>query len=176
MIRFLAAIACLALGLLPTIQAEDPKPKAESAEELLESALKKAKADKKAVFISFGSPMVSWCEHLDKFHARAAVKKILDDHLAFVKVDLVETSGGAELFKKYSPDDDVSVPMWVILSSEGKVLADSFDENKTNVGFPYEDDELKHYKKAIKKAIPKLTEKEVDTLVDELKAEGPKKE
>ena len=175
MIRFFAAIACLALGLLPTIQAGDPKPKAESAEELLESALKKAKADKKAVFISFGTPMVSWCEHLDNFHARAAVKKILDNHLVFVKVNLAETTGGPELFKKYSPNDD-SVPMWVILSSEGKVLVDSFDENKMNVGFPYEDDELKHYKKAIKKAIPKLTDKEVDTLVDELKAAGPKKE
>ncbi|HEV3439470.1 MAG TPA: thioredoxin family protein [Gemmata sp.] len=175
MIRFLAAIACLALGLLPTIQAADPKPKAESAEELLESALKKAKADKKAVFISFGAPMVSWCEHLDKFHERAAVKKILDKHLVFVKVDVAETSGGPELYKKYSPDD-AGVPMWVILSSEGKVLADSFDENKMNVGFPYEPDEVKYYKKAIKIAIPKLTDKEVDTLIDELKDEGPKKE
>ena len=108
MIRFLAAIACLALGMLPTIQAEDPKPKAESAEELLESALKKGKADKKAVFISFGAPMVSWCEHLDKFHARAAVKKILNDHLVFVKVDVAETTGGPELFKKYNPDDDMA--------------------------------------------------------------------
>jgi hypothetical protein len=175
MIRFLAAIACLALGLLTNIQAKGPNPKAESAEELLESALKKAKADKKAVFVSFGVPMVSWCEHLDKFHERAAVKKILDNHLVYVKVDLAETAGGPELYKKYSPED-AGVPMWVILSSEGKVLADSFDENKTNVGFPYEDDELKHYKKAIKKAIPKLTDKEVDTLIDELKDQGPKKE
>jgi thiol-disulfide isomerase/thioredoxin len=174
MLRMLAAVACLTFGLVVSSRAGD-KAKAETAEELLASSLKKAKEDSKVVFLSFGTPGCVWCKHLEKFHSREAVKKILEKHLVFVKVDLAETTGGAELYAKYSPDD-AGVPVWVILSSDGKVLADSFDENKMNVGFPYEENEVKHYKKMMTEAIPKLTDKEIDTLIEELKDEGPKKE
>lgn len=177
MLRVFAAtaIACLSLGLVPTSLAGDLKSKADSAKELLDAAIKKAKTDKKAVFLSFGAPDCSWCEYLNKFHEREAVKKILDPYLVFVKVDVAETPGGIELYQKYSPDD-VGYPLWVILSADEKVVVDSFDDNKTNVGFPNEPDEVKYYKKAMKKAIPSLTDKEIDTLVEELKKAGPKEE
>lgn len=169
--RAVAAIAfffCVASFCL----AGEPKTRADSAEDLLNAGLKKAKADNKAVFVTFGLDGEMWSEHMNKFNARPAVKKILDKHMVFVKVELQDNAGAAELYTKYAPDANTGVPFWVILSPDGKVLADAIDENKMNVGFPNEENELKHYKKVIKKAIPKLTDKEVDTLMDELKAEG----
>jgi hypothetical protein len=176
MLRVFAAIAFLSMSMMPFSQAGNSKTKEDNAEDLLKTGLKKAKADNKAVFLSFGVTMEMWSEHLDKYNGRPAVKKILDDHLVFVKVIMGDTPGAEELYLKYGPKENATFPFWVILSPEQKVLVDALDENQTNVGFPYEENELKHYKKVIKKAIPKLTDKEVDTLIDELKAEAPKKQ
>jgi thiol-disulfide isomerase/thioredoxin len=175
MLRILAPIVCLSFVPALNSQAEDPKPKNDTpATELLSSSLNKAKADGKAVFLSFGSPGCVWCKYLEKFHSCPAVTTLLNNHLVFVKVDIVDTPGGEELYKKYS-SEIAGVPVWVILSADGKVLADSFDDKKKNVGFPYEPDEVTHYRKAIHAAIPKLTDKEIDELMVELKDAGPKK-
>jgi sugar/nucleoside kinase (ribokinase family) len=171
--RILAAIAFLSASLASIAQAA-PNTREDAAQELVDAGLKKAKADGKAVFVTFGATGEMWSEHLEKFNKRPAVKKILDKHLVFVKVDLADTAGAGDLYLKYAKDENAGVPFWVILAPDGKVLADAFDGNKMNVGFPNEEDELKHYKKAIKKAIPKLTDAEVDTLMTELKAEGSK--
>ncbi len=159
--------------------ADEPKPKAAPAAELLTEGLAAAKKDGKAVFLAFGSPSCGWCKYLDKFHARPAVAKTLGQHLVFVKVDIVENPGGEELYQKYTPaPDSGGVPVWVFLSADGKVLGDSFEDvkgKKTNVGFPYEPSELTHYEKALRTALPRLTEAEVGDVMKELKDSGPKK-
>lgn len=167
------------IAILPAVaHAEEPKVKGPPATEVLAEGLAAAKKDGKAVFLAFGSPTCGWCKYLDKFHARPAVTKTLGQHLVFVKVDIVENPGGEKLYDKYAPEPG-GVPVWVILSSDGKVLADSFAEvkgKKQNVGFPYEPDEMAHYEKALRTAIPKLTETEAAEVLKELKDSGPKRE
>lgn len=129
------------------------------------------------MFLAFGSPSCGWCKYLDKFHARPVVAKTLGQHLVFVKVDIVENPGGEDLYQKYTPAPG-GVPVWVFLSAEGKVLGDSFEEakgKKNNIGFPYEPNELTHYEKMLRAALPKLTEAEVGVVMKELKDSGPKK-
>jgi uncharacterized protein YyaL (SSP411 family) len=178
MSRILLLIAFAMLSAVA--HADDPKPKAKGppATEVLADGLAVAKKDGKAVFLAFGSPTCGWCKYLDKYHARPVVAKTLGQHLVFVKVDIVENPGGDELYKKYTPEEG-GVPVWVILSSDGKVLADSFAEvkgKKQNVGFPYEPAELAHYQQALRTAIPKLTDTEAAEVLKELKDSGPKRE
>lgn len=167
------------LALVPTtVRADEPKPKGPPANDVLAEAMAAAKKDGKAVFLAFGSPTCGWCKYLDKFTARPAVAKTLTPHVVFVKVDVVDNPGGEKLYEKYAPEPG-GVPVWVFLSAEGKVLADSFAEEKgkkQNVGFPYEPTELAHYEKALRTALPKLTDAEVTDVMKELKDAGPKKE
>jgi len=175
MVRFVALGALIATVSLSV--ADEPKPKATPAADLLAEGLAAANKDGKAVFLAFGSPTCGWCKYLDKFHARPAVTKTLGQHFVFVKVDIVENPGGEELYQKYTPAFG-GVPVWVILSADGKVLGDSFEDakgKKTNVGFPYEPNELTHYEKTLRTAVPKLTDAEVGEVMKELKDAGPKK-
>jgi hypothetical protein len=157
---------------------DDKKKEPPPAADLLKEGLAKAKKDGKAVFLTFGAPDEKWSESMHKFHARPAAAKILGKHLVFVNVDLTENSGAQDLYLKYAPED-AGVPMWVILSGEGKVLADAMEDvngEKKNVGFPYEANELTHYEKALRAAVPKLTDDEVKTIMKELKASAPAKD
>jgi hypothetical protein len=176
MTRILIAIA---LALLSTVGwADDPKPKGEPADKVLAAGLAAAKKDGKVVFLAFGSPSCGWCKYLDKFHERPTVAVTLAKHLVFVKVDVVENPGGQKLYDQYVPEPG-GVPVWVFLSADGKVLADSFAEGKAkkkeNVGFPYKPGEVAHYEKALRAALPKLTDGDVAGITKELKDAGPKK-
>lgn len=174
MTRVLASILCLAVAI-PAPADDPPKPKGKPADELLGDAQAKARKEGKAVFLAFGSPSCGWCKYLDKFHERPAVEKLLAPHLVFVKVDIVDNPGGDALYKKYTPGGNGGVPVWVVLAADGKVLADSFENGKTNVGFPYEPNELAHYEKVMRKAVPKLTDADMTTVMKELKAVGPER-
>lgn len=178
MARHLLSLA-VALALFSGAgRAEDPKPKGESAEKVLASGLEAARKAGKTVFLAFGSPGCVWCKYLEKFHERPAVAEKLGKHLVFVKVDVADNPGGEKLYEKYAPEPG-GVPVWVFLSAEGKVLSDSFaegkDKKKENVGFPYEPGEVAHYEKALKAALPKLSEGDVAAILKELKDAGPKK-
>jgi hypothetical protein len=176
MIRAWTVVACLALGFAPPSPAGNPntpdKAKGPPAADLLASGLANARKDGKAVFLSFGSPTCGWCKYLKKYHARPAVARTLGKHLVFLEVDVVENPGGAELYKKYTPAPG-GVPVWVILSAAGKVLGDSFEDGKQNVGFPYTPNELTHYERVLRAALPRLTADELALLLKELKDSGP---
>lgn len=163
-----------ALVLTVPLFADDQPTKEPTAESLLATAQKQAKTGGRAVFLAFGSPGCVWCKHLDKYHERPAVTKLLGKHLVFTKVDTVKNPGGDDLYKKYAPKGG-GVPVWVILSADGKVLADSFHEKEGNVGFPADPHEMDHYRAALKKALPKLSSSDLDAVMVELKEAQPKR-
>jgi Protein of unknown function, DUF255 len=175
----------LGLLLIPgLVRADDPKgkppAKGEPAADVLSAALARAKADGKAVFLMFGSPTCGWCKVLDRYHARPAVAAITAKHLIMAKVDIVENPSGDEMHAKYAPKGAMGVPAWVILSADGAVLADSFEEvklgEKKNVGFPGKPNELVHYEKVMRSALPKLSSEDLATLMTELKDAAPKRD
>jgi uncharacterized protein YyaL (SSP411 family) len=170
----LAAIAALLLAV-PQARADDPKKpeKGPPAAQLLAEGLAKAKKDEKHVFLVFGSPSCGWCKYLDKYHADPEVAKVVGKYFVLVKVDVVTNPGGEEMYKKYGTDR--GVPAWTILAPDSKVVADSGDGDK-NVGFPYVDNEIEHYSKAVRTAVPKVTDAEVELLVKKLRDTGPKKD
>jgi thiol-disulfide isomerase/thioredoxin len=155
---FLSSVALLA--------ADQPTPPAPSAGQLLKDGLARAGKEEKRVFLIFGSPTCGWCKYFAAYHADPEVSRLLDKHLVFVKVDIVETLWGKELYLKYGTER--GVPAWTILAADRTVLADSGD-GKNNVGFPAEPHEIDHYIKALQKACPKMTEEDIKLLTDRLK-------
>ena len=175
--RFWTLLVCLAFCTSAASSADEkeaPKPKGPPAKDLLAGGLSQARKEGKVVFLAYGSPTCGWCKYLDNYQARPAVAKTLEKHLVFVKVDVVENPGGQELYKQHTPSPG-GVPVWVILSADGKLLANSYEDGKKNVGFPYEPNELAHYEKVMRSVLPKLTDSEMTELMRELKEAGPKK-
>ncbi len=156
--------------------ADDAKPAAPAkppAADVLADALKRAGAEKKVVFLSFGGPGCVWCKYLDRFHARPEVVRLLGPHVVFAKVDTADNPGGEALYAKFFPKPG-GVPAWVVLSApEGKVLGDSLLKGE-NVGFPGEPAEVIHYEAVMRKALPKLPAAELTAVVAELKDTAPK--
>ncbi|MBY0513383.1 MAG: thioredoxin family protein [Gemmataceae bacterium] len=167
-------VLALLLAVAPAARADDPpEKKGPPAKQLVADAQAKAKQEGKAVFLVFGSPGCVWCKHFDKFHADPEAAKVVGKYFVLVKVDVALTPGGEDLYQKYGGDR--GVPAWTILDPAGKELADSGDGDQ-NVGFPYEPHEVDHYVKAVRKAVPKITDAETELLVKKLKEAGPKKE
>lgn len=166
-----ASVLALLLVSAPGF-ADDPEKKGPPAAELLADGLAKAKKEDKQLFLIFGSPGCVWCKYLDKYHADPEVAKVVGKHFVIVKVDTVANPGGEELYKKYGSDR--GVPAWTVLDASAKVVADSGD-GRENVGFPYEPHEIDHYMKAVRKAVPKLTDSDADLLNRKLKEVGPKR-
>lgn len=175
MTRILTVMTLVLLST--TSRADEAKPKVDSADNLLTSGLAAAKKNGKAVFLAFGSPGCGWCKYLEKFHERPAVAETLGKQIVLVKVDVVENAGGQQMYDKYVARPS-GVPVWLFLSADGKVLADSFAEGKKtkeNVGFPYEPSEVAHYEKALRASLPKLSDSDITVIMKELKEAGPKK-
>ena len=172
---FRALSFLVVLILMSPVRADDveKEKKGPPADELLTEALAKAKKDDKQVFLIFGSPTCGWCKYFDKYHADAEVEKVVGKYFVLVKVDVVTNPGGEEMYKKYGSDR--GVPAWTVLAPDTKVLTDS-GNGRDNVGFPYEDKEVERYIKAIRAAVPKMTDAEAALLVKKLHDVGPKKE
>ena len=165
--RFLLVGLVLAWGSM-ALAAEEVAEAAEqqtSAEELLHSGLAVAKAANKPVFLIFGSPGCGWCKVFDKYHHDPDVQKLLDKHLVFVHVDIVDTPDGDELYQNHGSQR--GVPAFSILDPEGAALADSGDGDQ-NIGFPFKPEEIDRYFQALEKAGLKLNDEEVVLLKTKL--------
>jgi hypothetical protein len=171
--RTVAILGPLAAVLLSVAFAEEPKADQPSAKRLRAEGLELAKKERKQVFLIFGSQGCGWCKVFDNYHSDPGVARVLSKHIVLVKVSLDENAGGEEMYLEYGKQR--GVPAFSILDVDGKVLADSGDTGK-NIGFPYEPHEIEHYFTALKTAIPKLSESDVELLREKLKEVRPKKD
>lgn len=156
--------------VLAFLQKWQPKP--ESADEKLSSALARAEAQSKNVFLYFSAPWCSWCGRMDAFLQRDDVGKAVGAAFAVVKVDVDRMTGGKALAERFKTADK-GLPFSVILDSKGKKLADSECE-KGNVGYPVEPFEIDHFMKIIRDTGKKLTPTQVALIERTLKESRPK--
>jgi hypothetical protein len=89
-----------------------------------------------------------------------------------VKIDTDRTVGGQDLLNKYSNAKYGGIPWFVFLSSSGQPLIDSMGGNG-NIGYPGAPEEIAHFGEMLK-ATGKLSEAEITTVMDSLKAAAPK--
>ncbi|HEY2415579.1 MAG TPA: DUF255 domain-containing protein [Pirellulaceae bacterium] len=171
-------LASILLGTLiattvTLVRADEPPTQGPPAIELRADGLKQAKNEGKRVFLVFGSSGCGWCKIFENYHSDPEVARVLGKYLVFVKVSIDENPGGDKLYLEYGKQR--GVPAFSILDSDGKVLADSGDQDK-NIGFPFQPQEIEQYFTALAAACPALSASEVVILRDKLNEVRPRKE
>ena len=85
-------------------------------------------------------------------------KKLFDDNYvtAFLTVQEspknknLENPGAAELLKKYN-GEGTGIPFWVILDTDGSLLADSYNSKSENLGCPATAEEVAEFTAKLKR-------------------------
>jgi len=147
--------------LLEFLSKNQAKPK--DAAEVLSTALAEADKSGRMVFLHFGAPWCGWCHKLDAWLLRKEVAPIFGKDYVDVKIDNDRMIGAKEIFVKYNKDTNSGIPWFVILDSTGKALATS-DAGKSNIGFPYEPNEIEHFVKMLNETRKRLTDEDVKAL------------
>jgi hypothetical protein len=162
-----ALLIALSLVVAATACSGDAPKK--TAQDLLNDGLAAAKKEKKHVFLVIGSLGCNCTVFLDDYHKDPAVRKILEPHYVFVRIEWPKVPGGKEFWESYAKGK-LRDPIWVILDSSGKALAIS-GESQT-AGYPKSPADLTHYTNSLQFGSPKLTDGDIDVLHQKLKQYG----
>jgi thiol-disulfide isomerase/thioredoxin len=139
------------------------KVHAKDANQVLQSGVARAKADKKLVFLHFGAPWCGWCHRLEDLLAKQSVSSILDKDFVFVKIDIDRMQNGKEVEKRFRNDKGGGIPWIAFLDGEGQALATS-DAPDGNIGCPWEPKEIDWFMGMLKQVRKNVSPDELETL------------
>jgi thioredoxin-related protein len=129
-----------------------------SADVILKDAYAKAAKENKKVLVIFHASWCGWCRKMDASLNDVSVKGFFDKnyvitHLTIMESDdkkKLENPGALDLKNKWA-DKVESIPYWVILDKDGKLLGDAQIEPGENVGCPATEKEVKHFTDLLRK-------------------------
>ena len=144
--------------------------KRDSAENILNNSLKKAKETNKPVLVVFHASWCKWCRHLEDALNSNELKKIIDDHFVITYIDVLEqkekkeeleNSGGEKIMNDMG-GKDAGLPFYVFLTPKGKRIVNSNAMPKNqNIGYPASKSEIMTFTKLLKKSSHSLTKKQL---------------
>jgi thiol-disulfide isomerase/thioredoxin len=149
MVRMKAALLpLLALLAAPPASGQDSDALVATADQLVQAARTKAKAEGKSVFVVFHASWCGYCKLLDKMLASPAVAPVWDKHVVTVHLVVMESDdkkalenpGGMDWLKKLGGDGQ-GIPFSAFLDADGKVLVtsdrlDADGKKLGNIGHP----------------------------------------
>jgi thioredoxin-related protein len=146
------------------------------AEAVLRDALSKTASDDKGLFLTFGAPWCGWCHRLEDFLNRPEISAIMSRDFNIVKIDIDRMTHGAEILKKYRPDEGGGIPWFAILDAKGEVLgtADRLNGPQKNIGYPAAPEEIDAFMSLIEGQTKRIEPAQVAQLRSELKEAGDK--
>lgn len=140
------------------------------AAKVVADALKRASADKKAVFLHLGAPWCPWCRRLDDFLAQKEVAEIIGRDFIDLKIDVDRMTDGKAVAARYRKSDTGGIPWFAVLDAAGQTLATS-DGPQGNIGYPAKPEEIQHFLSMLKKGgggrISSEQFKRIETLLKE---------
>ncbi len=148
-------------------------------DQLLADAGKRVKAEQ-SVFVVFHASWCGWCRKLDRVLAQPEMAAIMEKHFVTVRVDVLErpmkrhleNPGGRELLERLGGRGG-GMPFLAMLDPKSNPLATSVDGTGENIGYPGDDEGIEHFLVMVKKAAPKATAEELETLRKGLDAARP---
>lgn len=136
------------------VNAQDAVPDADT---VLNAAYRQAVAENKNLFVVFHASWNGWCHKMDKAMNDKTCKKIFESSYVVVWLDVEESKDkkdlenpGADIIKRKYLGEKASLPFWLILDKNGKLLADSYirkpgiskDQPGENISYPSSENEL----------------------------------
>lgn len=143
-----------------------------SAEEVLNTALARARSEVRHVFLRFYEPPSEWGERFERWMGRPEIAGIFNKHMVVAVVDITRNGLGGDLFAKYAPHP-LGYPWYLVVSDNGTGLAFSQPptEGAKNIGFPTDDAEIAAFIALVRIGAPALTDAEAKVLRDSLVGE-----
>lgn len=142
---FIAAVSALSL------QAQENTPP-ESAANVMKKAIAQAKAENKNVFVKYSASWCGWCKKMSGQMKSDELKKFFDDNYVTAELVVLESAKNKQLENPGSMDvltqhggQKSGLPFWVILDKNGKLLEDSFNAKKENLGCPATKEEVDEF-------------------------------
>ena len=145
----------------------------ESTAKLLEKAQIEAKKTGKKIFVKFEASWCGWCHRMTKNMKAESTKKFFEENFILVPVVVkeseknikLENPGGEDLIKKYNKgNSQVGLPFWFILDSDLKMVADSYNAKRQNLGCPASPEEVEVFIQKLRKHAPKFKSSDADII------------
>ena len=145
------------LGFMQTVSSQD------KAEVVIANAQRKAKAENKNVMVFFHASWCSWCRLMDKKMNLPETKELFDNNYVLASLEVqergekekLENPNGEEWMSKYG-GKDAGLPFFVFIDKKGKVLENSLNDKKENLGCPSTKEEISSFISKLKRT-SKLT-------------------
>ncbi len=137
-----------------------------AAEKVLNAAQAKATGENKKVLLMFHASWCVWCRRMDSSLNDVSCRKSFDRNFVIEHITVQESKGKENLENPGGEDlmnslggKDQGLPYWVILNTDGKLLADSkmnyTDKNGKqslqNTGCPASKEEVEYFVKVLQK-------------------------
>lgn len=142
----LIALLLLTTVFTVSVNAQD------SAANIMEKALSQAKAENKHVFVKYQASWCGWCKKMSGQMKSDELKKFFDDNYVTAELVVMESPKNKQLENPGSMDvltqhggSTSGLPFWVILDKNGKLLEDSFNAKKENLGCPATKEEVDEF-------------------------------
>src|SRR5262249_51167948 len=147
--------------LMAQTQSKVPPP----AQELIDNAIKTAKAENKNILVNFGASWCGWCKRLNAFLHSPEFSKLISDNYILVYLTVEESPNkkalenpGAEELKARMGGAKAGVPFYFFLDKEGKKIGDSLAmPNGENIGHPANPQEIKAFEGLLERTAPHMT-------------------
>ncbi len=145
----------------------------DSTAKLLEKAQIEAKKTGKKIFVKFEASWCGWCHRMTKNMKAESTKRFFEENFILVPVVVkeseknikLENPGGEDLIKKYNNGNSrVGLPFWFILDSDLKMVADSYNAKKQNLGCPASPEEVEVFIQKLRKHVPQFRSTDADMI------------
>jgi thioredoxin-related protein len=168
--------------LIPfSMLAQSTKP--DSAQSILDTAVKQAAASHKTVLVMFHASWCSWCKRLDTAFVSTELQAIIDERFIVTHIDvlerkekivLLENPGGNALLKTWGGENS-GIPFLVFLDTTGTKLADSnVMPDHQNIGYPGSKEEITAFVSLLKNAAPQITPEQITRIKEYFVQHAPK--
>ena len=159
------------------LEANQPEPW--DAGHVLQAAASYATRTNRNLFLHIGAPWCGWCKRLERWLDRKAVKEIWARDFVDLKIDQDRMAGAREILdSEFGAYTGQGIPWFAVINpGNGEVLHDSMImPDGSNVGCPWNDEEIALFEEWLKDACTKITQEEQKILIAELRAQKAEEE